>query len=37
MTIGAESATAPKDFETLRVSIVERRAALPKRLAQVAI
>ena len=37
MTIGAEGATAPRDFETLRASIVERRAALPKRLAQIAV
>lgn len=37
MTIDGEGAEAPKDFETLRASIVERRAALPKRLAQVAI
>lgn len=37
MTIDGEGAQAPKDFETLRASIVERRAALPKRLAQVAI
>jgi len=37
MTIDGEGAEAPRDFETLRASIVERRAALPKRLAQVAI
>ena len=37
MTIDAEDTAAPRDFETLRASIVERRAALPKRLAQVAI
>lgn len=32
-----EIAQAPPDFETLRASIVERRPALPKRLAQAAI
>lgn len=37
MTTDGEGAGAPRDFETLRASIVERRAALPKRLAQVAI
>ncbi|MDQ2633205.1 MAG: MurR/RpiR family transcriptional regulator [Pseudomonadota bacterium] len=35
MTVAGES--APQDFETLRALIVDRRAALPKRLAQVAV
>ncbi|MBX3581688.1 MAG: MurR/RpiR family transcriptional regulator [Rhizobiaceae bacterium] len=35
--VDGENAEAPKDFETLRALIIERRATLPKRLAQVAI
>lgn len=33
----AETMEAPRDFETLRASIAERRRSLPKRLAQVAV
>jgi DNA-binding MurR/RpiR family transcriptional regulator len=37
MTSDEQTVSAPRDFETLRASIVERRPALPKRLVQVAI
>jgi DNA-binding MurR/RpiR family transcriptional regulator len=35
--IEGEPRESPRDFETLRAAIVERREALPKRLAQVAV
>lgn len=37
MTSEGQTVSAPKDFETLRAAILERRPSLPKRLVQVAV